>query len=63
MEFITGLLVGMCMFMGYLLYISKKPSKLVEIDKREQEEQERREKHLQALLNYDVDTAYNGGRR
>ena len=61
MEFITGLLAGMCLFMGYLLYTKRKP-KQAEIDKREKEEQERREKHLQALLNYDADIAYGGKR-
>ncbi len=63
MEFITGLLAGICVFEAYLLYTHRKPAKVKEIDKREQEEQERREKHLQALLNYDVDTAYHGGKR
>lgn len=63
MEFITGLLVGVCLFEGYLIYTHRKPTKVKEIDKREKEEQERREKHLEALLNYDANTAYYGGKR
>ena len=60
MEFITGLLAGVCLFEGYLLYNKRTISKVQEVDKREQEEQERREKHIQALLNYDIGTAYGG---
>ncbi len=60
MEFITGLLAGVCLFEGYLLYKGRTPKKVQELDKKEKEEQERREKHIQALLNYDIGTAYGG---
>ena len=62
MEFILGALTMLCLFEGYLLY--KRPKhNTEEIDEREREEQRRREEHLQALLNYDVDMEYKGGRR
>lgn len=49
-----------CLFEGYLLYDRRKPKKVSEIDKREKEAQEHRDQHLNALLNYDAETAYRG---
>ena len=60
MEFITGLLAGICLFEAYLLYARRKPKALEKLDQKEIEEQKRREEHIQALLNYDVQTAYGG---
>lgn len=60
MEFITGALLMICLFEGYLLYERRKPKKVSEIDKREKEAQEHRDQHLNALLNYDAETAYRG---
>lgn len=60
MEFVTGLLVGVVLFESYLLYNRRKPLKVKEMDQKEKEEQERREKHMDALLNYDITKAYGG---
>ena len=57
MEFVTGLLLGVCIFEGYLLYKKPKHNK-EEISEQEQREQKKREEHLNALLNYDIDVAY-----
>ena len=63
MEYLISALIGIVLFETYLLYEKRTKKAEKQIDKREKEEQERREQHIQALLNYDVDTAYKGGKR
>jgi hypothetical protein len=62
MEFAIGLLIGVCLFEAYLLYQKRTVKVVQKVDERELAEQERREKHIQALLNYDIGTAYGGNK-
>ena len=68
MEFITGLLAGVCLFEGYLLFVKSNDPKLrltSLTDEREKEREKELNEHFDALMNYDVATAYkkvNNGR-
>jgi len=65
MEFITGLLAGVCLLLAYMVYKKPKQSEVAQVDEREKEREKELNEHFDALMNYDVATAYkkvNNGR-
>jgi predicted histidine transporter YuiF (NhaC family) len=65
MEFITGLLAGVCLLLAYIVYKKPKQSEVKQVDEREKEREKELNEHFDALMNYDVATAYkkvNNGR-
>jgi hypothetical protein len=65
MEFITGLLAGVCLLLAYMVYKKPKQSEVEQVDEREKEREKELNEHFDALMNYDVATAYkkvNNGR-
>lgn len=59
MEFITGLLAGAAIFMGYKLY-QKPHVEKQELAETEKQKERQIKEHFDALMNYDVGTAYRG---
>lgn len=65
MEFITGLLAGVCLLLAYMVYKKPKHTEVEQVDEREKERERELNEHFDALMNYDVATAYkkvNNGR-
>lgn len=61
MEYILGVLTTVCLFEAYLLYQKPKQTQQ-QITEAEKEAERERQKHMDALLNYDVKKAYGGKR-